>query len=48
MPWYNESLEFVLSLPMEKKTRRVSELETVYATPEGRINKEKTIRRVYS
>ena len=38
-----DTLEFMLSLPVERKIFKVSELETVYATPEQQEEMEKTI-----
>jgi len=38
-----DELEFVLSLPFEKKIPKVTELETVYATPEQQEEMERLI-----
>jgi hypothetical protein len=40
-----DALEFVLSLPVEQKIPKVSELETVYATAEQQEEMERLLRR---
>ena len=39
------TLEFVLSLPVERKIPKVSELETVYATKEQQEEMERLLRK---
>jgi hypothetical protein len=38
-----DALEFVLSLPVERKIRKVAELETIHATPEQQEELEKRL-----
>ena len=38
-----DTLEFVLSLPVERKIPKVTELETVYATPEQQEEMERLL-----
>ena len=39
------TLEFVLSLPVEQKIPKVSELETVHATPDQQEEMEKLLKK---
>jgi hypothetical protein len=40
-----ESLEFILSLPVERKIPKVTELETIHATPEQQEEMERLLKK---
>jgi hypothetical protein len=40
-----EALEFMLSLPVERKIRKVTELETVYATAEQQEEMDRLLKK---
>jgi hypothetical protein len=40
-----DTLEFILSLPVEKKISKVTELETVHATPEQQEEMERLLKK---
>ena len=40
-----DALEFVLSLPVERKVPKVTELETIHATPEQQEEMERLLKK---
>ena len=40
-----DELEFMLSLPVERKIRKVTELETIHATPQQQEEMERLLKK---